>query len=78
MNTRLGNIFKTVNTMTFTKNILEGAYKVIKRPKKELPYKGPYIFHGPFSFSNFWHLNCYYFGIILTKSIKVHFFEVID
>ena len=32
MNTRLGNIFKTVNTMTFTKNILESAYKVIKRP----------------------------------------------
>ena len=32
MKTRLENIFKTVNPMTFAKDILEGPYKVIKRP----------------------------------------------
>ena len=32
MNTRLANIFKIVNVMTFVKDILESPYKVIKRP----------------------------------------------
>ena len=70
MNTRLANIFKIVNVMTFVKDILESPYK-------DLIYEGPYIFHRTFSFSNFWRLNCYYFGIILNKSIKVHFLEII-
>ena len=34
MNRGLGNIFKTVNAMTFTEDILESPCKVIKRPKK--------------------------------------------
>ena len=40
-----------------------------KKTIKKLPCEGPYIIQGPFSFSNFWHLDCYNFGIILTKSI---------
>ena len=73
----MGKIFKTVNAITFTKGILESPYKVIKRPWNKLPYNSLYIFYGPSGFSSFGHLNCYYFGIILTKSIKEDFLELI-
>ena len=79
MNTRLCNIFKTVNAMTFTKAILESPYKVMKNSiKKNCPKMVHIFFMGCSVFAIFdawiviilvlfWqnHLKCIYSKLYL-------------
>ena len=65
-----------VQITIFIKTILESPYKVLLGPYILVaPTQPVFFFKGRWVSSNFWHLNCYNFCIILRKNAKLYFLE---
>ena len=75
METRFCNFFKTKNAMALmTKAILESPYNFFLIIQKTSTLKAAVHFSTAVQFlATFKRLNCYNFGIVLTKSIMLHF-----